>query len=178
MYEETCSIILRNTQETDLDFVVGLERKPENALYVGQWTKDRHLQALADSDISHLIIEETASSTSIGYIIMAGLKNPSKSIELRRIVVGHKGKGYGKETLIQIKRIAFEELHAHRLWLDVRLKNMRAQHVYESQGFKMEGLLRECIFCNGEHESLIVMSILKNEYRMDQSCKRNTVDYC
>lgn len=42
-----------------------------------------------------------------------------------------------------IKKIVFDKLKAHRLWLDVRLKNYRAQQLYQSEGFIKEGVLRE-----------------------------------
>lgn len=78
-------------------------------------------------------------------------------------MICNKGNGMGRETLRLIKKFAFEELGAHRLWLDVISKNLRAQNLYKSEGFKEEGVLRECVLYNGNYESLIVMSILENE---------------
>ena len=94
---------------------------------------------------------------------MAGLQNPNHNIEFKRFVICKKGKGFGKEALRLIKEYSFNELNGHRLWLDVRSKNKRAQNVYKSQGFKEEGVLRECILYQGKYESLIVMSILEYE---------------
>ncbi|MBK1813236.1 GNAT family N-acetyltransferase [Clostridium sp. YIM B02505] len=162
--EKSNFIILRNTKESDLDFVVNSERNPENAKYIGQWTKEQHKDSLFQEDILHLIVEEKATNKPIGYVILAGITNKNKSIEFRRIVISSKGKGLGRETLKLVKKVAFENLHAHRLWLDVRYKNQRAQRLYKSEGFVEEGILRECILYDQNYESLIVMSILKNEY--------------
>jgi len=159
------SIIIRNTQENDLDFVINSEHEPDNAQYVGQWTKEQHKNALFNEDILHLIVERKNTNIPIGYVIMVGLENRNNSIEFRRIVISDKGKGFGKETLKLIKEIAFEQLKAHRLWLDVRCKNNKAQTLYKSQGFIEEGILRDAIIYNGNYESLIVMSILENEYK-------------
>jgi diamine N-acetyltransferase len=41
---------------------------------------------------------------------------------------------------------------------------MRACHLYESEGFVREGVLRECIWNGETYESLIVMSMLEQEY--------------
>lgn len=112
----------------------------------------------------HLIIEEGVSHRIVGYIILAGLQNPNRNIEFKRIVITDKGKGYGRKALKLIKKIAFEQLKAHRLWLDVRYKNLRAQNLYLSEGFIKEGVLRECVLYNGKYESLILMSILENEH--------------
>ena len=96
-------------------------------------------------------------------MILAGITNPN--IEFRRVVISNKGKDFGRETLRLVKKVVFGQLNAHRLWLDVRYKNQRAQNLYKSEGFVEEGILRECILYNENYESLIVMSILKNEYK-------------
>lgn len=161
--KESDLIRLRLTQYEDLEFVIGAENESENAQYIGNWSKTQHLESFSNSDILHLIIEDSKTGKPIGYIIMAGLDNPNHNIEFKRFVIYDKGKGFGKETLRLIKEYSFNELRAHRLWLDVRYKNKRAQNVYKSQGFKEEGILRECILYKGNYESLIVMSILENE---------------
>jgi RimJ/RimL family protein N-acetyltransferase len=162
--EKSDLIILRNTREEDLGFVIHCEYLPENAQYVGQWTKEQHRSSLFQEDILHLIVEERATKQPVGYVIIAGITNSNKNVEFRRIVISSKGKGIGRETIKLIKKIVFEQLNVHRLWLDVRLKNQRAQSLYRSEGFIKEGILRECILYNENYESLIVMAILKNEY--------------
>ena len=165
IYEESKTIILRNTKESDLDFVVKAEQQPVNAQYVGQWTIERHRDALSEEDVLHLVVEEKNTKKQVGYVIIAGLKNPNRNIEFMRIVISEKDKGFGRETLKLIKKIAFEQLGGHRLWLDVRYKNNKAQNLYKSEGFIEEGILRECVLYNGNYESIIIMSILENEYK-------------
>ncbi|PPK75491.1 RimJ/RimL family protein N-acetyltransferase [Lacrimispora xylanisolvens] len=162
--ENTDIIILKNTQESDLDLVVEWEHQPDNAQYVGQWTREQHRVSLSQEDILHLSIKERSTNQLIGYVILAGITNPNHNIEFRRIVISDKGHGFGRETLNLVKKIAFKQLNAHRLWLDVRYKNQKAQRLYKSEGFVEEGILRECILYHGSYESLIVMSILKSEY--------------
>lgn len=60
--------------------------------------------------------------------------------------------------------MSFDRHRAHRVWLDVKTHNARAIHVYESEGFVREGVLRECVRAKGTYESLLVMSILDREY--------------
>lgn len=64
-----------------------------------------------------------------------------------------------------IEKLAFETYHAHRLWLDVKIQNHRAQAVYSGAGFVVEGTLRECLKSGDEFESLIIMSMLLQEYK-------------
>lgn len=158
------NIKLRRTEQDDLDFVLSAEHSAEHQAFVSMWTRDQHLAALASDDIAHLIIERVADSNPVGYILLAGLANVHQSIEFRRIVVTDKNKGYGKEALRLIKKVAFEERGAHRLWLDVKEHNVRARHVYEGEGFVVEGVIRECVRVKEGFESLVLMSILRTEY--------------
>lgn len=162
--EQSNFIVLRNTQEGDLDFVINAEREPSNAQYVIQWTKEQHKDALFHDDMLHLTVENKATNKPIGYIIMAGLTDPNRNVELKRIVISDKGKGFGREALKLVRKISFEYLNAHRLWLDVIYGNHGAQNLYKSEGFIKEGILRESMFHNGNYESLIIMSILEDEY--------------
>jgi RimJ/RimL family protein N-acetyltransferase len=98
-------------------------------------------------------------------VILGGLANPDSSIEFRRIVVVRKGQGYGRAIVRAVRELAFDELQAHRLWLDVKEHNARARALYKSEGFSEEGLLRECIRGPAGFESLVVMSLLHHEFR-------------
>lgn len=156
---------LRPTIVRDLDFVLAAERSAENRDLVGQWSLAQHQSALSDLDIKHLIVEDAHTQRALGYIILAGITSPNESIEFRRIVVAEKGRGYGKQALRLVKQLVFEQIGAHRLWLDVLATNLRARHVYEYEGFVVEGTLRECFKVGDKFESLVVMAMLRREYK-------------
>lgn len=160
----SANIYLRRTTEDDLDFVLSAEQNKENCPFVSQWQREQHQEALSNQDLAHLIIVNATNGKPVGYVLLAGLENTSFSIEFRRIVITDKNRGHGREALRLIKELAFVELRAHRLWLDVKDHNLRARHLYESEGFVVEGVLRECVKVGDLFESLIVMSILCNEY--------------
>lgn len=126
-------------------------------------TKEEHFKLIGDPNIEHLLLKDK-SNNLIGFVILAGVLNQNKSIEFRRIVIDKKGKGYGRRAIIEMKKYCFEELHCHRLWLDVLETNERARHLYLSEGFIEEGKLRDCILKGDEYISLIIMSILADEY--------------
>ena len=161
------NVRLRRTVEGDLDFVLAAEGAEDNRRYVGQWARERHREALSNPDMAHLVVESVTDERPVGYVIMAGLLDGHRSVEFQRVVITEKGNGYGREVLRAVKKMAFEELRAHRLWLDVREKNERARRLYESEGFLIEGTLRECVSVGGGWESLILMSLLEQEYRKD-----------
>jgi diamine N-acetyltransferase len=160
-------IRLRRTAEGDLDFVVAAEGALENRRFVGQSSLEEHRAALSNPDLAHFVVESVEDGRAVGYVIVAGLLDANRSAEFRRVVITEKGKGYGREVLRAVKKMAFEELKAHRLWLDVREHNERARRLYESEGFVSEGMLRECVSVGGGWESLVLMSVLEQEYRKD-----------
>lgn len=161
----TSSLIhMRTARSGDIDYIVSMELDLENASFINHWSAEKHLAALQDDDQLHLIIE-TAAGKRIGFVMMAGIQNDSKSIELRRIAIAEKGRGYGREALRMLKRYAFLERRCHRLWLDVKEGNVRARQLYESEGFIQEGVLRECDLYEGVYHSMVIMSILEDEYQ-------------
>lgn len=157
-------IELRPTTENDLSYVLSAERNAENSLFVIVWSEGQHRAALSDANIEHLIIESRPDNRCVGFAILAGLLGGNRSIEFVRIVVTDKGRGYGRAAVRAIKKRSFEVLSAHRLWLDVKELNTRAQAVYEKEGFRYEGTLRECLRNPDGFESLLVMSVLEQEY--------------
>lgn len=80
-------------------------------------------------------------------------------------MITEKDRGYGRQALRMVKRRSFEEADAHRLWLDVMDNNHRARHLYRSEGFVEEATLREAMFVGDRFVSLIVLSMLEDEYR-------------
>ncbi len=147
----------------DLGFVIEAEKKASKGGFIILQSLEDHEEFLSDEDVRHLIIE--SERKPVGYIVLAGLKDENENIELKRIVVTEKGLGYGRRAVQSIKKVAFEELNAHRLWLDVFDFNERARNLYESEGFKIEGKFRESVKSGDERKSLIFMSMLETEYR-------------
>lgn len=161
-------ICLRKTTPSEISYVIRLEQDAENAEFVGQWDEAQHEAALQNEDCGHWMLETTIELRVVGYAILRGLKNPYNSIELMRLVIAEKSKGYGRAALRLIEQVAFEQFHAHRLWLDVREKNFRAITLYQSEGFVVEGTLRECQKFGNEYSNLVLMSRLEHEWRAAQ----------
>lgn len=158
-------ISLLRTTPAHIEFVYEAERHPDNRPFVSQWSQEEHRLAADDPNILHLIIESEQDGRAVGYLLLVGLQSPHHSMEIRRLVITDKGKGYGREALRLAKSLAFDRYGAHRLWLDVRGGNDRAQQLYQSEGFIIEGVLRESMLVEGSYHSLTIMSILEDEYR-------------
>jgi RimJ/RimL family protein N-acetyltransferase len=155
---------LRPTMQSDLEFVLSLETDPENLPYITPWERTQHEAAIRFPDFRHFIIETGEGLEAGGFLILVGCRNPQHSIELKRMVVRDKGVGFGRAALRVAKKIAFDDLGAHRFWLDVKKRNTRAQALYDSEGFVVEGELRDAVKMDTGFESLVVMSMLLSEF--------------
>lgn len=75
------------------------------------------------------------------------------------------GKGIGSWAINMTCGFAFEELHLHRLELDVFSFNPRAERAYIKAGFKREGVLRDAVRDGDRYGDDILMAMLEEEWR-------------
>lgn len=162
------SVYLRPTAAADLDFVLAAEQAPENALFVWQWSRDRHLQACQDPNERHWVVLDPATQQRVGYTILVDIQDTNQSLLIKRIVIAPKGRGYGRATLEQVLGQAFLTFGAHRVWLDVMADNQRAHALYRSLGFVEEGKLRECAKTARGFLDMWIMSMLRSEFLVRQ----------
>ena len=155
---------LRPTMLSDLEFVATVEDDPANRPFITPSERVQHEGAVRFPDFRHFIVEAGDGYPSAGFVILQGCRNPNASVELKRIVLQPKGQGYGRACLRLLAQMAFRDLGAHRFWLDVRSANARALALYRSEGFVEEGRLRESVKSGSGYDSLIVLSMLKDEY--------------
>jgi L-amino acid N-acyltransferase YncA len=153
---------LRVATLADIPAILALESSPVARQFVGQWSEERHCTTLAGDDARYYVSDSIGNIDA--YVILRGLSEDSRSIELKRVVVGVPERGLGRHILTEIMHICFRELRAHRLFLDVFEDNARARHLYESLGFKYEGVMRQAAHRDGRWFNLHLMSILESEY--------------
>jgi diamine N-acetyltransferase len=165
-------MLLRLAMPSDIPRIVALERTPAALNFVGQWSEGRH-RATLGSDDARYFVSETESGELEAYAILRGLAETNRAIELKRIVVGTPERGLGRRILEALMRVAFEELRAHRFFLDVYEDNVRARHLYENLGFVYEGVMREAAERNGTYCNLRIMSMLEHEYALRSATPRS-----
>lgn len=150
------------TEPEYLDRILSIERANSNFVFV--WPKERHIEAINRLDEVHISIINTADGELVGYIILAGAGGEDRVLEFRRMAIADKGRGYGRTSVRFIKEYCFTVLKCHRVWLDAYTDNERAIGLYKSEGFVQEGILRECKRHGDEYRSMVVMSMLEQEY--------------
>lgn len=82
-----------------------------------------------------------------------------------------RGKGYGKDALRVALRFLFAINNFYRVGLTVFSFNERAIRLYESIGFRREGVLREALFRDGKRHDIHLMGILRSEWENGEGAK-------
>ena len=126
---------LRPTCPEDLDYVLFLERHPDNRPFILQWSEQDHLAAITAEDREHWIVEKASDGSPLGYIIIYNLVAKGLGVYLKRIVIDEKSRQTGRLALQMVLDHAFRELGAAFVSLAVFSDNVRAQRAYESIGF-------------------------------------------
>lgn len=164
---ESSTELLRSATEQDLAEILALERLPEFHTMVGKWSAEEHLRAMHDPDIRYFMVGP-ANGDAAGFAILRGILSPHRNVELKRFVIGSPDRGLGQRALHAILTHVFQQLGAHRLWLDVFSTNSRALHIYRKAGFQQEGILREAVYRDGAFHDLLLLSILDREFQRSE----------
>ena len=106
---DSIPMILRLATPDDIPAIVALERTPLAREFVGQWSEERHRATLTGGDARYYV-SETEWGEIQGYVILRGINEDSRAIELKRIVVAVPERGLGRSMLKEVMRIAFREL--------------------------------------------------------------------
>ena len=103
---------------------------------------------------------------------IAGYDDIIKSNETATLFIGignkHlRGKGYGKEALAILLDYGYNTMDLHRIQLNVLGFNVSAIKLYESAGFKKEGIFREFVLRDKERYDMFLYGLLKNEWNIN-----------
>ena len=102
----------------------------------------------------------------IGFVALHDIEwnNQSCTFSIGIWDANYRDKGYGSEATGLALNYAFYELNLFRVGLDVIASNARAIRVYEKNGFREEGRLRQAVHRDGKRVDQIIMGILRDEY--------------
>lgn len=121
--------------EADLPEVMRIERTPGYEGFVGAWTLEEHAAERASPDARYFGVRDGQGLA--GFIILQQVRAPE--VRLRRIAVGEVNRGLGTEMLRAIMDWVFESTPARAMTLGVALANSRGKHVYEREGWTVDG---------------------------------------
>ena len=146
----------------DIETIIGFEKA--NSRFVCSYSAEKHNELIESENDLHLSVRRIDNNKLMGHMLCFGLNNPNKVLEFRRFTTMEKGKGFGREALRLLKKLCFEQLKFHRLWLDVFDDNEVAIKLYESEGFVCEGTLRDTFVSGDGYRSQRIYAILEDEY--------------
>jgi RimJ/RimL family protein N-acetyltransferase len=114
-----------------------------------------------------------ADGRCIGGCALFNVNDTARTCELG-IAIGDKdywGKGYGRECVALLLRYAFVHHNFHKVWLRVHAANERALRAYRACGLVEEGRQRAQVWCDGRYDDLVLMGLLRDEWRRDAAAR-------
>lgn len=127
-------LTIRTANISDAEFMSLVELDEDNAPWVGHWGLGWRIAKFGDKDFLQTVIEKE-DCKPIGLIIFCDMLNMKNRIQLKRIAITDKGRGYGKEALYLAQKLAFEVFGTKYLYLGTKENNLRAQSIYKATGF-------------------------------------------
>jgi RimJ/RimL family protein N-acetyltransferase len=153
---------LEPATEDDLPAIMRIERTPGYELFIGQWELETHKAHLASTDARYFVWRDGGVA---GFAILQQFDLPHPTVLLKRIGVARPGKGVGTPLLRAVMAWVFETTDTHRLELQCNMANPRALHVYDREGFTLEGIKRDIYRMeDGSFSSSAFLSILRPEW--------------
>jgi RimJ/RimL family protein N-acetyltransferase len=76
-----------------------------------------------------------------------------------------KNRGVGTEATRAMVRHGLFDLNLHRIYVSILRNNVSSIRMCEKAGFREEGTIREGAYKNGQYHDLVLMGVLKSEWR-------------
>ena len=163
---ESKRLRIRRADLSDLKFIMEIQRAPENLKFIVPFSENFHTEILNETCAGKMdvIVEERDGNNPVGYFLLSELDNPHNKVEFTHVIIAKKNCGYGHEALTALLEWSFKIKNFHRVFLDCKEYNTIALHLYDSLGFKREGIMRDVICTDGVYENLVLLSMLETEF--------------
>lgn len=154
-------IVIEKARTKDIDAIVEIERHS----FVAPWSRRMLLAELEGRDFSYAYIakiqeEPIKKPFTVGYIFFWVAAD---EIHIINIAVHPKFRkmGIGKR-LIEIALDYGRKVHAQCAFLEVRVSNLTAQHLYTKLGFKVVGVRRR-YYTDNKEDALVMKYLFEKE---------------
>lgn len=160
---------LRAIEPRDADALYDLINNPEIESLVVGWSgpvslasQEDWIERLAPEDLRYALeIRSTICGTS--HIHPIDFKNRSANINIK-ILPGFQGEGIGARSVRLMLDYLFNQLDIVVVTAGVLEGNVGSNRLFESVGFRLDGVLRSRIYKAGRRWDLMQYSILRDEY--------------
>ena len=103
----------------------------------------------------------------IGNIALTSVHPEFRTAEIS-IIIGYtlmQGKGYGSNAIKLLSDHAFKRMNLNRLQAGAVVENIGCIKAFKKNGFKEEGILRQAYYCEGEYRDVMIMGLIKEDWR-------------
>ncbi len=174
---ETERLFLRAFTWDDLDALFAYQSRPDVTRYL-MWGPRSHEEVRAALELK---IASTAIAREGDFLALAAVRKQTQEL-IGDVILGwaseehglgeigyivhpdHAGRGYATEAVRPLLRMAFEELHLHRVIGRLEARNAASARVLEKLGMRREAHLVENEYLKGEWQSELVYAILDREW--------------
>lgn len=148
---------MREVSEDDVAFIESLFKLRHVAEFLNEPGRGAIVGLMEDPQAESYVIE--SDGKDLGYFT---LHNRGWLVELGVLAVKERRRGAGRFAMQWGIRHAFEDCHAHRIFIEIREDNHPARKLCEGLGFKAEGLYRDGFHDarTGEYSNLIPYGML------------------
>ncbi|HNR13147.1 MAG TPA: GNAT family protein [Thermodesulfobacteriota bacterium] len=170
---EKCS--LRPLESKDIQHLYEFKNNPKVAALLGGFhtglSSDKMVEWLEyhrkKPDEVLWAIADLNDDSCLGHVGLYQIDHRVRSSEFAIMVgaSGHWGRGLGRSVTHFVLDWGFSELNLNRIHLSVLATNERAIRLYRSLGFVEEGRLRQAQFKGGRFIDVVLMSILRDEFK-------------
>ncbi|MHA7059000.1 GNAT family N-acetyltransferase [Aquimarina sp. M1] len=164
-------IYLRALEPEDLDFIYQIEndeqiwemsttQTPYSRFLIKQYLENAH-QDIYDAKQLRLVIC-SYDGARLGLIDLFDF-NPTHNRAGVGILIAekeHRGKGYGKETLMLIKKYGQTHLRLHQLYANIAEDNVASMKLFEKEGFINIGIKKEWNLVNGNYKDELLYQLI------------------
>lgn len=154
-----------NTPQLLTDWAGGLFSFPLTDRSLKWYIEDSNMDGTSDAFIFKAIDGNTGNV--VGHISLGNCSYKNNSTRITRVFISKEmqGRGYCRQMIVAILKIAFEELKFHRVSLGVYTDNKAAIKCYETAGMKSEGINRDILKTSTGYRSMLEMSLLDYEWK-------------
>lgn len=170
---------LRLHEADDDGWLHGIYSRPDVARYLleGPWTRDDAEKHVAerlkktdldgDSNALALVIEHDGDSVGDVQLWLTDVDH--RVAEIGWVLdPEHGGKGFAREAVEEVLRVAFEHFNVHRVAAQMDARNTASARLAESVGMRREAHLRQDWWSKGEWTDTLIFGLLESDVSLPE----------
>lgn len=164
------NIVLRAIEEKDAPVLLEMINSPEiersvvgYSYPVSMEQQKKWIQNLGSVSDLRYAIDSGSGMIGVATITALDFKNGTGNVNIK-ILETERGKRYATYALRLLIVYCFHELNLNCLYANILENNQKSRNLFESLGFKLDGIMRQRIYKNNQYNNLCAYSFLRTEF--------------